>query len=502
MENIHEYSLIEMQNSIDFKADYPFLSHHSAISKQFSEKHEDEITMSQALYEMMKKSIPSTMGFLVMRATEIVSYFFIGRMDDPDYIAGVGLGITSASLIWLSMIVGLAGGIETLWSQAFGNKNNYLAGCYYHRAIVITVIMFVIQASILWFSEDILILMGQPPSSSHYAGIFIRIFLPGIFWRSQYILNTRFLNVQGIYYSVLQIQIITFVIHFFGLYLMMNVLQMEIAGIALATDITLFWMFVFQLIWITYFRNEVKVGWWHCFNKDSFTGMYEYLQYGVPSMFMTILEYFYYEILTIISGYLSVNHQSACIIVYNLEALVYFVGLGIAVASANLIGNWLGANQPNMSKALVKASLYYQLINIALVFTIVELFKHQIVSIFTNYDEIKQIVIDFMPWFYFIVVFDILQWSWSGIIRAIGYQNAGTYVNLVAFWVVATPVTFICTFYFDLGFFGVYSGAIPATMIVSISYLFFIYKVNWVQLAKSVHERLVEEQRKLEENHN
>ena len=70
-------------------------------------------------------------------------------------MSGVGLGITFSFITWFSLAIGLAGGIETLSSQAFGNHSYYLAGCYYNRAQVIVTAMFIPQCIILYFSSDI-----------------------------------------------------------------------------------------------------------------------------------------------------------------------------------------------------------------------------------------------------------------------------------------------------------------------------------------------------------
>lgn len=104
------------------------------------------------------------------------------------------------------MSIGLAGGLETLASHAFGCNNNYLAGCYYHRAVVIVTALFCTQSIFLWNAEDILLFFGQQPKSAHYAGNFIRIYLPGVFMVSQIEVLRRFLSVQGVYFLIVKIQ--------------------------------------------------------------------------------------------------------------------------------------------------------------------------------------------------------------------------------------------------------------------------------------------------------
>ena len=169
------------------------------------ERHKD-ITYFQALLEILKLSVPAVLGMLILRLLDNINYIFIGHLDNPDYISGAGLAISSSNFLCYALAVGLAGGIDTLSSQAFGSKQNYLAGCYYNRAQVIVTVIFCIQAIALWNAESLLLAVGQPPVSSKFAAQYIKIYLPGIFASCQTELLRRFLSVQGVYYLILQVQ--------------------------------------------------------------------------------------------------------------------------------------------------------------------------------------------------------------------------------------------------------------------------------------------------------
>ena len=75
-----------------------------------------------AFYDFVKLMIPSALGMFVRNLMDIVSWIFIGRMDNSDYIAGIGLGMFFTYVVFRSVAVGLGGGIHTLCSQAFGAK--------------------------------------------------------------------------------------------------------------------------------------------------------------------------------------------------------------------------------------------------------------------------------------------------------------------------------------------------------------------------------------------
>jgi Na+-driven multidrug efflux pump len=95
------------------------------------------MSYKEGFNDLVKFSIPSILTMVSRRMIDIISYIFIGRLADSDFIAGAGLGIVTSNVMCYAVTLGLAGGIDTLSSQAFGSKNNYMAGCYLNRAQVI-----------------------------------------------------------------------------------------------------------------------------------------------------------------------------------------------------------------------------------------------------------------------------------------------------------------------------------------------------------------------------
>ena len=105
----------------------------------------------------------------------------LGRLGDAAILSGAGLAIITMNVTKIGLGIGLSGGIETLSSQAFGSKNNYLAGCYFTRGQVLVTIACIPFFFFLWNGEGILKFIGQPEDASEYAGVFIRYYIFGSF---------------------------------------------------------------------------------------------------------------------------------------------------------------------------------------------------------------------------------------------------------------------------------------------------------------------------------
>ena len=224
---------------------------HSKNAKSFNFEFAKEVSYLNASINLIKISIPSMFGAFLRRALETVNFWFIGRLSNPDYIAGVGLGFVTANFLCLSIAIGMAGGIETLASHAFGSKNNYLAGKYFQRAQVVITVIFLFQLIVFINIESILVFIGQSEETSKYAAMFIKAYLPGIYAYSNVELLRRYLSTQGVYTILTVVQMITFVTHILLLHLFVNVYDLNLYGVAIAANITYSLQFIICSVYIT-----------------------------------------------------------------------------------------------------------------------------------------------------------------------------------------------------------------------------------------------------------
>mmetsp|Transcript_2104 Transcript_2104/g.2678 ORF Transcript_2104/g.2678 Transcript_2104/m.2678 type:complete len:82 (-) Transcript_2104:48-293(-) len=71
-------------------------------------------------------AVPSTINLIFEMLVEVSNIVFAGHLNDSVALAGVGLGNMMLNVTTVSIGVGLNGAIDTLVSQAFGDKEYYL----------------------------------------------------------------------------------------------------------------------------------------------------------------------------------------------------------------------------------------------------------------------------------------------------------------------------------------------------------------------------------------
>lgn len=81
----------------------------------FKDTAADEST-AKMFVSLMKQFLPGTMCQITLMLSEVVNLLFIGQMNDPNILAGVGMGNCIQNMCGYSIVVGLNGALETLVS--------------------------------------------------------------------------------------------------------------------------------------------------------------------------------------------------------------------------------------------------------------------------------------------------------------------------------------------------------------------------------------------------
>ena len=450
----------------------------------------DSISYKEAIKNIIVLSIPSILGLVFEEVIHLVNLMFVGHLDNATALAGVGLGNMLLTMVCFCIAVGLNGGIDTLVSQAFGEREYYLWGCYLNRARIIQLLLFVPQAILLIFTKDLLIYLGQDPESAGAAEEYVILSLPGMFAMSQFETLRRFLQALGNFKLATYIQTTTMLIHIILCYILIFICKLGIAGSALSTSFT-YWT---NLIVLTFYVNHTPglfpSNTIHMFNLDSFRHWGQFLKYGVPSVLMMCLEWWCFEVLAIFAGWLSVEELAANIIVVNFIGFLFNFSFGMSYVVGNLVGNSLGENKPNQAKTYAIASMVLIVKCAAIILLIINIFRNQFPLIYTAEPKVVEFVEKTLPVFTLTVFCDYLQGVQSGSIKAIGYQGYGFLICLAGYWAFSVPCAYFLTFLFNLRLVGIWGGVPIGGLFTWISYGIILLTRDWKKLAEEVEDRI------------
>lgn len=147
---------------------------------------EDDITVTAALKQIIKRFIPSSLALFVEYGILLSNIIFIGTLGESVLLSGVGLGVFTINMVVFWVDVGLCGGLDTLVSQSYGRKDYYACGVYLNAARIMIAVLFIPQTLMILNIRSFYVLLNQPPQSAELASQYAVLLLPGVFLGMQF----------------------------------------------------------------------------------------------------------------------------------------------------------------------------------------------------------------------------------------------------------------------------------------------------------------------------
>ena len=106
-------------------------------------------------------AFPVCCTFVLRKSVDIVSLIYVGHLKS-NYLSAAGIAAVTSNVTGNSMVIGLAGALSTICSQAYGSKDFKTFSIAPQRAVLILGLFICTPISFLWwYSEPVMIALGQ-----------------------------------------------------------------------------------------------------------------------------------------------------------------------------------------------------------------------------------------------------------------------------------------------------------------------------------------------------
>jgi multidrug resistance protein, MATE family len=189
---------------------------------------------------------------------------------------------------------------------------------------------------------------------------------------------------------------------------------------------------------------------------------------------MVEAEFLAFEILTLAASYFSTTHLAAQSILGTLTALTFQIPFPISVAASTRVANLIGATLSDAAKTSAKVvsrvvqntNTTANMIKALCAACIVGLFNAVLLSslrsyipqLFTDDQDVLDLVARVLPLCSAFQLFDALAANCNGLLRGLGRQEIGGYVNLFCYYVIAMPISFGTAFGLNWNLEGLWTG--------------------------------------------
>ncbi|KAI3522315.1 hypothetical protein L1887_11851 [Cichorium endivia] len=434
-------------------------------------------TLSQVMEELkqlLSMVIPITAMNCLVYLRAVVSVLFLGRLGSLE-LAGGSLSLGFTNITGYSVLVGLASGLEPVCSQAYGSNGSDkwdLLSVSLLRMIFILLVA-IIPISLLWLNlEPIMLWMGQDAAITSMAATYCIYSLPDLLTNCLLQPLRVYLRSQGVTKPMMWCSMIAVAFHVPLNYVLVVVMGLGVSGVAMASVVTNLNMMALMAgyVWV-YGRWRWS---WRWTDGIGIGGVGPLLRLSVPSCMGICLEWWWYEIVTVLAGYLA-NPQltvAATGILIQTTSLMYTVPMALAGCVSARVGNELGAGRPNKAKlaAMVALSCAFIVGFINVIWTIV--FRDKWSALFTHDHTLTSLVSSVMPIMGLCELGNCPQTTGCGILRGTARPVVGARINLGSFYFVGTPVAVGLAFFFGFGFSGLWIGLLSAQFACAVSVLY------------------------------
>jgi MATE family multidrug resistance protein len=302
---------------------------------------DDHPSASAELRALWGMAAPITALNCVVYLRAMVSVLCLGRLGPLD-LAGGALAIGLTNITGHSVLFGLASGLEPLCAQAFGSRNHDLLTLSLQRAVLL-LLLAALPIALLWLNVGpILVALGQDPAISAPAAAYARFALPDLAAGAVLQPLRVYLRSQGITRPMAACSAAAVALHVPLNVALVFGLGLGVRGVAAAQALTNTNMLLFLLAYIRWAR--ACDGTWRGWARPTAvaSGLPGLARLAVPSCVGVCLEWWWYEVVTVLAGYLPnpAAAVGAAGVLIQTTSLMYTVPMALAACVSTRVRTW------------------------------------------------------------------------------------------------------------------------------------------------------------------
>ncbi|KAF3772708.1 DETOXIFICATION 54 protein [Nymphaea thermarum] len=441
--------------------------------------------VTEEMRELWGMATPIALLNFAVFARSTISVACLGRLGSLE-LSGGALSVGFTNITGYSILFGLASGMEPICSQAFGSKNWDLISLSLQRTILI-LLTAALPISILWLNLGrLLTALGQDSAITAVAATYALCSLPDLLTNSVFQPLRVYLRSQKITTPLMVCSGVAVLLHIPLNLLFLFVFKLGVPGVAAASVLTNFNM-AFGLSAYLFFAGGRKVAWtgWSlaAFDVRQWCPL---LKLALPSCLGICLEWWWYELITLVAGYLPEPKVAVATtsIVIQTTSLMYTLPMALGACVSTRVGNELGAGRPCRAKMATMVALGCAaaagVVNLAWTVAV----RERWVRFFSDDEAVVTLACSVLPLIGACELGNCPQTTGCGVLRGTARPSVGARINLLAFYLLGMPVAVGLAFWCGVGFKGLWCGLLAAQVACVACVLMVVQRTDWAEEAK------------------
>ncbi|KAL4202839.1 hypothetical protein AMTRI_Chr02g223210 [Amborella trichopoda] len=421
-------------------------------------------------------ALPSTATALTGHARGLISALCLGLLG-PINLAGGSLALAFINVTSQSLLSGLALGMEPLCTQAAGSNNFLLLYTTLLRTMALLAIFALVIAPLWLAMKPLALALGQDSEVATVAAVYCKAALPTLAAACLGLPMRVYMRCRGWVGAMVWCGAVGVVVHLLLAWILVFRVGMELKGVAVAGWLAAAGVAGWRTVSVERGKSSRVAG----LRGGEEGGWKELMRMAVPSCVGVCLEWWWYELMTLLAGYLynpKVTLAAAGIIIQT-TSLMYTIPVGLSAAASTRVGNALGGDRPDRARIATWVAMSLAVIASLLCLTWTILARKQWAGLFTNDEEVLELVMGALPVIGLCEIGNCPQTTACGVLRGSARPAIGATINLYSFYLVGTPIGIALAFGFDMGFVGLCYGLLCAQLVCSMSIVLVVLRTDW-----------------------
>ncbi len=458
-----------------------------AIIKQAIQGENMDYTSGSIRKAVFMLAIPMILEMSMESIFAVVDLFFVGHLENSQHtIQTVGLTESVLTIIY-SLAIGISMAATATVARRIGEKNPEAAANAGMQAIWLALLVTVV-ISVVGFilAPDILRAMGAEPETVAIGSVYTRIMMGGsIVIMLLFLINGIFRGAGNASMAMKSLWIANccnillcpLLIRGLG-----PVQGLGLTGAAVATTVGRGVGVIYQLYHLFRGKSNIRIQSkqvaidWPVIRSMVKIASPGTLQFIIGSCSWIVLARLVAE-----TGHsaASAGYQTA------LRVVIFFIlpAWGMSNAAATLVGQNLGAQQPERAQESVIRTAKYNTLFMAAISLLLIVAAEPIVAIFARQEEVKLIAVKALR-----IISTGYVFYGIGMVMTNAFNGAGdtwtpTWVNLFGFWLLQIPLAYTMASYFNMGPTGVFIAVPIAETVITITAYILFRRGKWKTVA-------------------
>jgi multidrug resistance protein, MATE family len=360
--------------------------------------------------------------------------------------------------------------LDPVVAQAVGARDEPAIARGVQRGVLLAVLLSVPAALLLLAAGPFLTLARQPaeivPSAAAYA---LRL-IPGVLPFFVFVVFRQSLQAMGrpraIVVAIVVANLANAALNWVLIFGRLGAPPLGVVGSAWATTVSR-WLLAILLIAIV--RRDVLRYLWPVLPEVwEPAPLGRMLRLGLPIGCQVVLEFGAFAFVALMMGWLGTREMAGHQVAINLASLTFMVPLGTADAASILVGQAVGRGDPDGARGASASALLCGAGFMSLTAVVFLTLPTPLARLYTGDAAVVAIAAGLIPLAGVFQVFDGLQAVAGGILRGLGETRVAMLVNLLGYWGLGLPLSYLLGFRLGLGPGGLWWGLVAGLAVVAV----------------------------------